>query len=528
MKTVKRIIALIVLFPMAFSLFAATGSGLVVRSPLFGPDTTDSPKLDSLATQSYPEQLGLSLQTLDEPVETRVLNAISDGAYPVTPGDSYRLVYLDGLKTITLDLQSDENMTVAIPGLGTVDGIGLTFNELKQNILAMVKTYHSYSNPQLVLTGTGSFTVAVVGEVGGTRVLPVWGLSRLSSVVANATSYASTRAITITHKDGSSAVYDLYAALRKGKLDQDPLLESGDLISIPRANKVVVLSGNVYAQGTYQPKDDETLEDLISYYGGGVLKSANIQKIRVQRNDSKQGTWEVIYVDLLSAKPFVLQDQDQVVIDAIAPSVMNVSVEGAVSANEAYDNLSSTALLGNASGRILYQFYPGETVKQLFESLSSRLMTVSDLAGSYLVRDGQRLPLNIQQVLYGTDANTMMKLQAGDVFTIPFNQRFVTVSGAVVRSGVYAYVPDKGVSYYLSLAGGLSDDASVPNSIKITDAKNNQLDYNSLVPAESTIRVSRNTFVKDIAPTVAIVSLVSSLVMLIYYAIQTLVDAKTL
>ena len=524
----KKCTAVLFLMILISALYAAEGTGLVVRSPLFGFTQTPASPLSSLSMQSYADQLGLSTEEIFDTAESRVLSAISHGAYPVTPGDLYRLVYLDGMNTITLDLQADEKTSVAIPGLGTVEGKGLTFNALKQQILSMVQTYHSFSNPQLILKGTGAFTVTVVGEVGGTRVVPVWGLSKLSSVVGSATQYASTRNIKITHSDGSIDTYDLYLALRKGVLDQDPLLRSGDVITLSRSERVVILSGNVYAPGTYQLKEGENLSDLVTFYGGGVLPSADVQKIRIQRYITKTGAWEVEYADLFARSSYTLFSMDQVVVDTITPSVQSVTIEGAVSASEAYDNLSSTALLGNSSGRIFYQFYPGETVKQMLETISPRLMTVSDLDGAYLLRGNQRISLKAQQVLYGTDEQGSLQLEAGDSLLIPFNQRFVTVSGAVVRPGVFAFVPDKGVNYYLSLAGGLSDEASVPTSIKMQGPDGKKLDFDAIILPESTISVAKNTFVKDIAPTVAVIGLVSSILGIVAVVFSTLVDAKNL
>ena len=527
--TAKKYFIILLFLLFSTLLFAAEGSGLVVRSPLFGSDSlTPAFTEQALTLQSYSEQLGLAKELVEEKAETRVLSAISNGSYPVTPGDRFRLVYLDGLQTVTVDLQADEKSTITIPGLGTVNCWGLSFIEMKNEILSMVQTYHSYSNPQLIMTGTGSFSVSVIGEVGGTRVVPVWGLSRLSSVVGNATPYASTRNILITHSDGTSATYDLYLALRKGVLDQDPLLRSGDVITIPRSEKIVVLAGNVYAQGTYQVLEGETLSDLISSYGGGVLNNADVQKIRVQRYNKKSGAWEVTYADLFGGKPMALQHMDQVVIDTLRPSVRTVTIEGSVAASEAYDSLSSTALMGTSSGRIFYQFYPGESVRQMLEAIAPRLMTVSDLDGSYLLRAQKRIPLKAQQILYGDDPNANLTLESGDTFIIPFNQRFISVSGAVVRSGVFAYVPDKGINYYLSLAGGLSDDASYPNSIKVYGPTGEELERSGEIPPESTIRVAKNTFIKDIAPTVAVVGLVSSVLAIVVAVISIIVDAKDL
>ncbi len=519
------------LFLLLFStlLFASVGSGLVIRSPLFAPDTlTQTYDEKSLTLQSYSEQLGLALEQVEERPESRVLSAISNGSYPVTPGDRFRLVYLDGMQTITVELQADEKSRVTVPGLGTINCCGLSFIDMKQEILSMVQTYYSYSNPQLVLTGTGSFSVTVIGEVGGTRVVPVWGLSRLSSVVGSATPYASTRNILVTHADGTSETYDLYLALRKGVLDQDPLLKSGDVITLTRADKIVVLAGNVYAPGTYQPKEGETLSDLISSYGGGVLNNADVQKIRIQRYNRGSGVWEVTYADLFGGKPMALQHMDQVVIDTLKASVHTVSIEGAVAASEAYDTLSSTALVGTSSGRIFYQFYPGESIRQMLTSIAPRLMTVSDLDSSYLLRDQKRIPIKAQQILYGDDPNAHLVLQSGDTFIIPFNQRFVSVSGGVVRSGVFAYVPNKGASYYISLAGGLSDDASVPTSIKVYDSDGKKLDNLGEIPPESSIRVGKNTFIKDIAPTVAVIGLVTSILGIVATVISVIIESQKL
>lgn len=526
--TKRCLIAFLVLF-FSTLLFAAEGSGLVVRSPLFGPDShTQAFDQRSLVIQSYSEQLGLAMEQAEEKPENRVLSAISNGSYPVTPGDRFRLVYLDGLQTVSVDLQADEKGKVTVPGLGTVNCNNLTFIDMKKEILSMVQTYHSYSNPQLILTGTGSFSVSVIGEVHGTRVVPVWGLSRLSSVVGSATPYASTRDILIAHADGTTDTYDLYLALRKGVLDQDPLLRSGDVITIRRAEKVVVLAGNVYSPGTYQLKEGETLNDLVSSYGGGVLNNADVQKVRIQRYDKKSGAWQVTYADLFAGGPTELHHMDQVVIDTLRSSVHTVSIEGAVAASEAYDSLSSTALMGTSSGRIFYQFYPKESVRQMLTSIAPRLMTVSDLDGAYLLRNQKRIPLKAQQILYGDDPNGLLSLESGDTFIIPFSQRFISVSGGVVRPGVFAYVPDKGINYYLSLAGGLSDEASVPTSVKVYGSDGEKLNITGEIPPESSIRVAKNTFIKDIAPTVAVIGLVTSVLGIVAAVISVILESQKL
>ncbi len=529
MKRIRTIglIALVV-FCLGNTALLAADAGLVIRSPLFGPASRPVVQESELKRQGFSEQLGLGGGAGLLTDQQRVLSAISSGNYPVTAGDSYRLVYLDGMKTISFDLQVDEKRSVTIPGLGTIDGSAMSWAQVREAILAMVRTYHSYSNPQLVLTGTGTFTVSVVGEVQGTRVLPAWGLSRLSEVVSSATSWASTRSVLITHADGTTQTYDLYKALRQGVLDQDPLLRSGDVITLKRADRLVQLGGNVYQKGTYQLLEGEGLNALLTVYGGGLLSGSDIQNIRIQRYNETKGGWDVFFANLLDGNDVELRHLDQVIVDTILPSIQSITIEGAIGLGESLDASTPTAQMSYASAKIFYQFYPQETLKQLLTTIAPRLLTVSDLDGSYLLRGEERIPIRAQQVLYGSDEQGMIRLKAGDTLVIPFNQRFVTVSGAVVRSGVFAYVPEKGINYYISLAGGLSDEAAYPTSIKVLGPDGKKIDGDIEVPAESTIVVAKNTFVKDLAPTVAVIGLVSSILGIIAVVLSIIIDSKKL
>ncbi|MFA6844112.1 MAG: SLBB domain-containing protein [Sphaerochaetaceae bacterium] len=503
---------------------SALPTGLVVRSSLYGPEAASS-AAEVLPFQSFSLQLGL--QPPKEITNTnaaiianqRVLSAISDAAYPVTPGDVYRLIYFDGAKQVSMDLQVDSSYTIDVPRLGFVDASSLSFSQLKQKLFSMVSSY-SYSNPQVVLLSTGSFTVSVIGEVEASRMYEAWGLSRLSSVLDCASSYASTRDVAVTSSSGKTEHYDLFKALKQGDLLQDPLLRSGDVVTLRRADKLVTLSGNVYRPGTYQLGKGEGLKELVSSYGGGVLPGSNIQNIRIQRYDSLKGAWEAEYADLLTGSTS-LSSLDQVIVDTVVANNQSITIEGAIKSDEAYDATSSTALVGQSSGRIFYQFYPGETLQQMLRFISPRLMTVSDLEHVYLTREGKRYPFDTTKMLLGSSQDEPFVLQANDVLTIPFTQRFVTVTGAVVRSGVYAYVPDKTADYYLFLAGGATSDASKPLTLTITDSEGHGLERNSLIPQETTITIKENTFIKNLAPTVAIISLISAVVSIIHYSVLT-------
>jgi protein involved in polysaccharide export with SLBB domain len=290
------------------------------------------------------------------------------------------------------------------------------------------------------------------------------------------------------------------------------------------------LIGEVYRPGTYQLLDGQQLSDLLKTYGGGLLTSADSSKIRVERYDDSTGTWNASFVGLSDDAAYELRNLDKVVVERLIPSIQSVSLEGAIAVNRSTTtSTDSVSFLTNmTASKMFYQFYPGETLLDMLRAVSFRFNTTSDLSAMYLVRDGQMIPIDARKILYGDDESGKMRLQGGDRFVVPFNQMYVTVSGAVVSPGTYAYVPDRPVSYYLALAKGISSDASKPYSIKITDAQGKALDTDSIVPPESIINVARNTFSNDIAKTVAIVGLVSSIVAIVANVVGILVDTNAI
>lgn len=528
---IKRLSALLIcLCVLSVSLFSAS-SGLVVRSPLFGEEKVVSTALP-LPVSAYGEQLGLlsmgeEQQTTNKETESeaqRVLSAISTQDYPVTPGDAFQISYTTGSTRITMELQVESDYRLVIPGVENIDATGMTLQSLKDKVISLITTYYSFSSPVLTLMGTGSFSVPVIGEVSRKETYPCWGLTRLSSVVSLATPYASTRSVTVTGKDGTSKSYDLYRALRNGVLSEDPLLKPGDVVTLGKADKIVTLSGALRRNGTFQLLPGEGLETLFSTYGGGLLPGADSQHIRIRR--FSEGAWKTMYVNLLDASTVPsLLPMDQIMVDSVSESAESMTIEGAVRSNEADDPNTSTSLLGQSSGKLFYQFYPGETLDAMLQTVSSRFMTVSDLEHAYLVRDGKRTPIDLSLVLSG-NARSGIVLEKNDSLVIPFTQRFVTVTGAVTRSGVYAYVPDKPMEYYLALAGGPTAAASNPIKVTVKDKAGNMLESSAIIPEESTINVKQNNFVSSLAPTVAVIGLVSSIASLVLTIYETVYYAN--
>lgn len=505
----KSIIIIFTLLLFNLQLYSAD-SGFVVNSPMYLNEST----LVSTKQETFNEQLGLSLGEKEVDPQYMLLRAISDSNYPITPGDSFKVDYLERGEKKQILLQVDSNYRVNIPLINTIDAEGMVLNQLVESISNSISTYYPFSSPQVSLVSIGVFAVKVIGEVTSSATITVNGLTRLSEVVGVASRYANTREIQIKSKSGKVKTYDLYLALKKGQVNQDPLLKVGDTVILKQADKLVSITGDVYKEGSYQPKNDETLSDIISYYSGGLLSSADKNNILISRYSRENNEYNQIKTTYDS--DIVINHLDKIVVPSIKIVKDSITVEGAIR-DESTNSSTTASLLGMSRGSLVYNFFPGETLKELLETISPRFISTSDLSNSYIVRGDKTISVDIHSYIT-QDREDEFILQPGDKLVVPFKQKFVNVQGAVQRSNAYAYEPNKKISYYISLAGGLSQNAT--NEIKITDSYGNKLNTDSFVPAEATIYVKESTFQKDLATTTSILTIIASVLAIINTTLQ--------
>ncbi len=489
-----RLCALIIVLILGLASAQVFADGLFVQSPLY-PNDVD---------YSYSAQLGLSSTSLEIP-SSPVLLALGDVSYPVTPGDSFKLVYSDGKNYITLSLQADSVCKVSIPSIGSIDAKSLTFSEFKTKVEDLVSTYYPYSSPQLTLTGCGLFSVKVSGEVYYTTQVTAWGLSRLSDLAYLADNYASTREVQISFSNGETKSYDLYKALKKGDLSQNPLLEPGCEVKFLKAEKTVSVSGAVKKEGVYQTLEGETLGTLVNNYCEGLFNYADTNSITV--TNYVDGSYSAVTLST-NWEEYEIKDGDVISFGSSNQAMPYVTITGAITASSAGSISSSIA------NKVLYSFVPGETVQQLIRNISNMLVASSDTDEIYVIRDGQKISVSGQDTLT-SDGKGDIELQQGDTVVIPFSQLFVTVNGAVNNPGNYAYVPDRTIEYYINLAGGYSSNARTDKQVDVFDKDGNRVKKVETVDAQSTITVVKSTFSTDLALTVSILSIVTSVLTII-------------
>ncbi len=475
---------------------------LVAQSAFAVGNTVQSPLSAENAEYTYASQLGIEAASMEIPEES-VLLAVGSADYPVTPGDKYMLSYYDGKTLSTLNLQADTECFVSIPSFGTVEAAGMSFMEFKKHVEDMVSTYYPYSSPQLTLVSCGLFNVRVSGAVKYSQYVTAWGLSRLSDLAPYANDYASTRAVKVIYSNGTEKTYDLLKALRSGSLTDNPLLTPGCEVIFTEAESIVSISGAVKRPGVYQPLAGESLNDMVTKYCGGFLVSADKGSISVTRYSD--GEFVAQSMDEAEAKAYVPSDGDSIAVAYNTQSLPYITITGAITQSDDLENALASA------NKVTYRFVPGETALQLVRNISYMLTSTSDTAAMYILRNGEKIPVDASSALSSNDKGDVV-LQQGDTVVIPFSQLTVTVLGAVVSPGTFSYVPDRSAEYYINLAKGFNSDAT--QRYKVLDRNGNKV-KDDVVPADSTIVVDKSNLTTNIALVASVLSIVSTVLTIV-------------
>lgn len=419
--------------------------------------------------------------------------------YPVSPGDIYTLAYTLSNALVSQDLMVANDLSLNLNVFGKVDTRGMTFVELTNKVEKIITAAYPGSMPLLLLKSVGIFRVYVKGEVKTPAYYPCWGLSRLGDIFSNAaTSFSSLRDIEIISAGGSSRTYDLFAALRFGAEEENPLLKPGDTVQFKKEQMRVSLVGQVKRPGSYQLIEGEGLRELLLHYGDGFTPLADPSRIRIVRYESEKGrNIETIYLDAY----------------AQTESLPVLYLEGAIS-----PNLKSTGMIPKAANRYNHQFAEGELLSTALLKLSALFTPVSDLSNAYISRrdESQPIPLNLEALLFDYKPQDDLILRPYDRLVIPFKKYFVQVTGAVYLPGSYPFVPNRTCRYYLDQAGGLNLEKCNGKRIKVLDRHENPKKMDLFIQPEDRIFVPSNSVLYNFNRYFPVIVTVSAVILTIF------------
>jgi protein involved in polysaccharide export with SLBB domain len=252
---------------------------------------------------------------------------------------------------------------------------------------------------------------------------------------------------------------NLETILLQGDPSQNILLETGDVIFVPRARQIVTVSGEVNRPGDYECDPGDSVATLLSRAGGASSRGA-ISAIQVERPEEGDRR-RLLAADLTAdGGALVLQDRDRIIVPRLTTVQGRLRVVGAVKGvgeNWQPDTDSTVPRTADIVTGI-YLLRRGDRVRDVLENVGG-VTAKADGAHVRVERpDGAGgktvFPVDLYRAMVMQDPAQNVELRDGDTLLVPKIQDKVYVTGEVPRPGEQEFVEGKTVLDYVSMAGG--------------------------------------------------------------------------
>lgn len=194
--------------------------------------------------------------------------------YVLGSGDELSLI-IYGLQEASYDLEVLPNGNIVVPFAGVLPAAGLTLevfeSKLKQKLMA--SGYRGISEGKtkvsVSVTNVRTISVSAVGALKpGNYTLPaVATVMHLLYAAGGPGNLGSYRKISLIRHGEVVKIFDLYSYLLKGNLEDNMVLQEGDVVHIPVYENRVNMMGEFKRPGLYEVVDQDDLQDLINYAG---------------------------------------------------------------------------------------------------------------------------------------------------------------------------------------------------------------------------------------------------------------------
>ncbi len=250
---------------------------------------------------------------IEEIEENEVYTTISGHPeYKIDPGDILEITLWQGTEPIKEDVLVKPDGTISFGFLDDFFVKGYTIKKLDIELIEYLKSYVKEPRLDLIVKKYNSKFVTITGAIGrgvrgggehsGAGRYELTGKVSLLEMVSKAggpAPGANLKEVRVRRKNGSTLSRDLYKAIYQDDLEEDLILDAGDLVFIPSitqdANRVYVF-GEVEKPGMYIfSGDGMRMFEAISK-AGGVTVFATSKSTKIVRGDIKKP--EVISSDL--------------------------------------------------------------------------------------------------------------------------------------------------------------------------------------------------------------------------------------
>ena len=414
--------------------------------------------------------------------------------YIIGPGDTINILFF-GKKSSEMSIQVTRDGNLNIPDLGPVSVAGLSFAELKENLLERVATQMIGVKASISLGELRSIRIFVLGDVYKPGSYTVNALSTLSNAIlasGGIKRIGSLRDIQLKRKGKVISHFDLYGLLLQGDTSDDHRLLPGDVVFVPPINISVGMYGEVRRPAIYElKKGKENLSEAL-LYSGGVLSSAKQTNILIKSSKSRQGK-TVFEFDLTTGNPknFKIMDGDMVRVSPELEQNLDgfITLTGEVSVPGVYSISSGellTSVIKRAGGFTKQAYLEGSIfTRNSLKVLEKKrqVEALKELEKSELIKDRAigatqdyeslqlfinnakkvpvlgRIVISLRSIVDGT-GNDML-LRHGDTLNIPTQPQAVTVIGEVNYSTSHIYNKSIDLNQYIARSGGAKKNANL-------------------------------------------------------------------
>ena len=367
-------------------------------------------------------------------------NGASAQDYRLGPRDVLKVTVLRHPELSADRIEVDPGGRIYLPLVGSIVASGKTTGEIAS--LVRQGLTRQLNNPTVTVSilQTRPRQVSLSGAVktpGLFEIGPNWRISEAIAAAGGLTTSSETASATFSRNGGAAVALNLANVLRNSGSSENRVLRAGDNLRIVENTVPVRVAGQVVAPGALEVPRGTSISDAIALAGGFAPGAS--RAVTVTRKNGARG---VVNLAPGNSNATKVQAGDLIVI---SPSNERIAVLGAV-AKPGYLPLDSARPL------------------QLAQALADAGGLSPRAAGSRAIltrKNGQTVPLDLYALTVLGDESQNLRLQNGDVVTIP-EARGVTVFGAVTKPGTYtleaAAAPR--VTDAIIAAGGLSVPAS--------------------------------------------------------------------
>lgn len=324
--------------------------------------------------------------------------AIDPKTYIVGPGDVFH-VELEGMNEYTVTTAVSPEGKLILPTLGTYQVDGKTLATIREQVAAKARSKYIGGKINLNLLDVRRIRVHLTGQVQNPGTYEARAVYRVSDVIAMAgglSPWANARAIELQRKDQPPKQIDYYSFLAQGKLDENVLVQGGDIIYVPSVYEspaTVQLEGRVQNKGLYAIREGETAEEFL-FHINALENNADLRQAIVLRRTELTGETQALPLfpsETGNGKSVVLQPNDIIRVPGI---------------------LDSVYVQGDCRAPGSYPFQPGRRARD-YAGLAGPSDTAVSPSGLKVVR------AESNQVLKGAD----VLIERGDTILIPSNTR---------------------------------------------------------------------------------------------------------